>query len=161
MSEPEVGYSQWAENWNRLVAERDRLAERVDILLKAIEQHHSRYSEALAQVAMLREALLMDCSSCGGHGSFPSDEDGPSYTCAMCNGSGRFPVSKEAEKALAATADAGKWLEQHDDAVRAEESGRCIGIIEYSVNDAHDRNKAVARIRSGHEQHTNRARGKK
>lgn len=36
-----------------------------------------------------------------------------------------------------------------------EESGRCIDIVEYSVDNAHDRLKTVARIREGHTQHLN------
>lgn len=37
------------------------------------------------------------------------------------------------------------------------ERTRCIGIVEYSVGDPTTREKTVARIREGHEQHTNSA----
>lgn len=37
----------------------------------------------------------------------------------------------------------------------AAERARCVGIVEYSVNDARLREKIVARILDGHEQHTN------
>lgn len=44
--------------------------------------------------------------------------------------------------------------------VRAEEREQAIGTVEYSINDKALREKVVARIREGNEQHLNRARGK-
>jgi len=132
-----------------LLAERDRLAERCEAAERENREHDQAMTDvnalrdaALAEVAMLREALAAIWQRSG---SFSSE----------------VRAWQKTRDALAATADAGKWLSEHDDAVRVEEKRRCIGIVEYSVMYQQDREKTVARIQSGHEQHTNRARGKK
>lgn len=47
-------------------------------------------------------------------------------------------------------------LKQVEQQAREQERLRCLTIAAYSIDNAHDRDKTVARIREGHEQHTNR-----
>jgi hypothetical protein len=165
------------------VAERDRLAEQYEKLKVYSVKVEQELEETEAQVAMLRDGDVVAAKSLHD----------------WMRNRGWVVTMPEAE-ALAeairarikdATADAGKWLiehddavrvgrkmvvgtmsalfpdwsgrfsKEHDDAVRAEEKRRCVGIVEYSVTYQQDREKTVARIQSGHEQHTNRARGQK
>lgn len=47
-------------------------------------------------------------------------------------------------------------LREVEQQAREQESLRCSTIAAYSINDQRDRDKTLARIREGHEQHTNR-----
>jgi len=102
-----------------LLAERDRLAERCEAAERENREHDQAMTDvnalrdaALAEVAMLREALAAIWQRSG---SFSSE----------------VRAWQKTRDALAATADAGKWLEQHDDAVRREEREACAKVADH------------------------------
>lgn len=98
---------------------------------------------ALAHVATLREALEKLCARYSGlltehfrlSGSREDEvkDEVQHFLCTTDNSWG------EAQKAMSATADAGKWLSEHDDAVRAEVEGCMHELLRQShamaVND--------------------------
>jgi hypothetical protein len=108
--------------------ERDRLAERLDDALKAGEEHCLERQRALAQVAMLRD-WMRDLEE------FGDDYLSPSFL-------------RRLHDLLDATADSGKWLEQHDDAVRAEEREKCARAADYYAKNSVTADTIAAAIRA-------------
>jgi hypothetical protein len=116
-----------AVNAERLVAERDRLAERVKALeagtlYETTQELIKARDAALAQVAELRVAGIKARRAI-------DELTGDSPILPGVNDLWA-DAARHLDAALAATADAGKWLEQHEDAVRAEEREACAKMIE-------------------------------
>jgi len=126
--------------------ERDALRDEMQRVDTSHEAIMAERDAAQAMCAQLREALEILVAA--SNETFTGDMDDRQATLleAHIHAAAALAASAESTAAFIAGVERG---------ARGAEEKRCIGIAEYSINDAALREKIVARIREGHEQHTN------